>query len=158
MAKDATTRSQGFMTVTVGAKQELDPRTPASAAAAGARAERHPRTQRPRRVGALSSETEIEAGQAEFEAALEAASAASKAPAKDLSLDAYMESFIMPNLSDPGILQASRSIPILERILSDLLPKLEGAAELHTLAAGVIEDEIARRRELIGRMQRAIGV
>lgn len=98
-------------------------------------------------------EGEDEAEQVEFQAALQAFEAPDR-KLKAVSLDAYLMAYITPNLSDPGILRANRSLSILERILSDVIPNLEGDEDLRSFAAGVIEDEIARRRDLMGRARK----
>jgi len=64
--------------------------------------------------------------------------------------------FVMPRISDPTLFQGSRSISILERIASDVLPALEESEELRSLAGAVIADEIERRRELLARSHGAI--
>jgi hypothetical protein len=64
--------------------------------------------------------------------------------------------FVMPRISDPSVFQGSRSISILERIASDILPNLEESEELRSLAGAVIADEIERHRELLARCHGAI--
>jgi hypothetical protein len=64
--------------------------------------------------------------------------------------------FVMPRISDPTVFQGSRSISILERIASDILPALEESEELRSLAGAVIADEIDRHRELLARSHGAI--
>jgi hypothetical protein len=64
--------------------------------------------------------------------------------------------FVTPLISDPTVFQGSRSISILERLATDILPNLEESEELRSLAGAVIADEIARHRELLMRLHSSI--
>ncbi|TSE02886.1 hypothetical protein C1D09_027995 [Mesorhizobium intechi] len=84
---------------------------------------------------------------AEFQAARDAAGE---------SLDEILSNFVMPAIWEPAILR--RSVPILQHFIADLVPELEGGEQLKTLARTLIEDEIERHRDLLGRMQEGIEI
>ncbi|MER8967105.1 hypothetical protein NKI25_15480 [Mesorhizobium sp. M0808] len=67
------------------------------------------------------------------------------------SLDEILANFVMPNIPEPAILR--RSVPILQHLVMHLVPTLEGGEQLKTLARTLMEDEIERHRDLLGRMQ-----
>ncbi|MER8406655.1 MULTISPECIES: hypothetical protein [unclassified Mesorhizobium] len=67
------------------------------------------------------------------------------------SLDEILANFVMPNIPEPAILR--RSVPILQHLVTHLVPSLEGGEQLKTLARTLMEDEIERHRDLLGRMQ-----
>src|SRR5215831_3158002 len=50
--------------------------------------------------------------------------------------------FVMPRISEPAILRHERSVPLLEFLVSDLLPELEEGSELRARATTLISDEI----------------
>jgi hypothetical protein len=64
--------------------------------------------------------------------------------------------FVTPKISDPTILQSARLVSILERLVSGILPSLEGSEELRALACPLIADEIARHRDLLTRLHAGI--
>ena len=68
----------------------------------------------------------------------------------------WIADFVMPRISDPALFQGSRSISILERLASDILPNLDESEELRSLAGAVIADEIERHRELLARLDGGI--
>ncbi|WP_320251569.1 hypothetical protein [Mesorhizobium vachelliae] len=72
------------------------------------------------------------------------------------SLDEILSNFVMPTIWEPAILR--RSVPILEHFIANLVPDLEGGEQLKTLARTLIEDEIERHRDLLGRMQEGIEI
>jgi len=72
------------------------------------------------------------------------------------SLDEVLANFVMPVVPEPAILR--RSVPILQHFVTHLVPGLEGGEQLKTLARTLMEDEIERHRELLGRMQEGIGI
>ena len=76
--------------------------------------------------------------------------------AADLSLDEVLLDFVMPVGAEPGILR--RCVPILQRFVADLVPDLEGGEQLRTLAVTLMEEEIERHRNLVGRMQEGSGI
>jgi hypothetical protein len=76
--------------------------------------------------------------------------------AADLSLDEVLLDFVMPVGAEPGILR--RCVPILQRFVVDLVPDLEGGEQLRTLAVTLMEEEIERHRNLVGRMQEGSGI
>ncbi|MER9253825.1 hypothetical protein NKI59_18730 [Mesorhizobium sp. M0598] len=67
------------------------------------------------------------------------------------SLDEILANFVMPNIPEPAILR--RSVPILQDLVTHLVPSLEGGEQLKTLAKTLMEDEIECHRDLLGRMQ-----
>lgn len=70
------------------------------------------------------------------------------------SLDEILTEFVMPSIPEPAILR--RSVPILQHFVTHLVPDLEGGEQLKTLAKTLMEDEIERHRDLLGRMQEGI--
>jgi hypothetical protein len=68
----------------------------------------------------------------------------------------WIADFVMPRISDPTLFQGSRSISILERLASDILPSLDESEELRSLAGAIINDEIERHRELLARLDSGI--
>jgi hypothetical protein len=70
------------------------------------------------------------------------------------SLDDALIDFIMPRIPDPAILR--RSVSILQHCVTDLVPDLEGGEQLKNLARTLMQDEIERHRELLGRLQGGI--
>jgi len=64
--------------------------------------------------------------------------------------------FITPKISDPTVLQSAQLVSILERLVSNTLPNLEGGEELQALAGPLIADEIARHRDLLTRLHGGI--
>jgi len=73
-----------------------------------------------------------------------------------LSPSRSIAEFVTPRLSDPGLLQPSRLIPILEHLVNTVLPSFGGGENLPALAAPVIADEIARHRDLMTRVHGGI--
>ncbi|MDX8477458.1 hypothetical protein RFN28_03065 [Mesorhizobium sp. VK24D] len=72
------------------------------------------------------------------------------------SLDDILINFVMPAIPEPAILR--RSVPILQHFITNLVPDLEGGEQLKTLARALIEGEIERHRDLLGRMQEGIEI
>ena len=72
------------------------------------------------------------------------------------SLDEILINFVMPSIPEPAILR--RSVPILQHFVTDMVPDLEGGEQLKTLARTLMEDEIERHRDLLGRMQEGIEI
>jgi hypothetical protein len=68
-----------------------------------------------------------------------------------LSPGEYIADFIRPRISNRALFQGRRSLSILERLASDIIPNLDENAELRSLAGAVIADEIDRHRELATR-------
>lgn len=64
--------------------------------------------------------------------------------------------FIAPKVSDPTVLQSAQLVPILERLVSHVLPNLDDSEEFRALAGTLISDEIGRHRDLIARMNGGI--
>jgi hypothetical protein len=53
-------------------------------------------------------------------------------------------------------LQSAKLVPILERLVSHVLPNLEDSEEFRTLAGTLISDEIGRHRDLMTRLNGGI--
>lgn len=72
------------------------------------------------------------------------------------SLDDVLAEFVMPEIPEPAILR--RSVPILHHFIAEIVPDLEGGEPLRALARTLMEDEIERHRELLGRLQGGTGI
>lgn len=70
------------------------------------------------------------------------------------SLDEMLLDFVMPTVSEPAILR--RSVSILQHCVAHLIPDLEGGEQLRSLAEKLMQDEIERHRNLIGRLHGGI--
>lgn len=70
------------------------------------------------------------------------------------SLDDALIDFVMPRIPEPAILR--RSVSILQHCVTHLVPDLEGGEQLKSLARTLMQDEIERHRELLGRLQGGI--
>jgi hypothetical protein len=64
--------------------------------------------------------------------------------------------FIMPRLAEPALLQAGRSLRILEELMGTIIPTFGDSEEFQSVATAVIHSEIARRRDLQERLHRGI--
>ena len=64
--------------------------------------------------------------------------------------------FITPKISDPTVLQSAQLVSVLERLVSNTLPNLDGGEELQALAGPLIAEEIARHRDLLTRLHGGI--
>ena len=72
------------------------------------------------------------------------------AGASGKSLDEILAEFVMPEIPEPAILR--RSVPILHHFITEVVPDLDGGEPLRALAKSLMEDEIERHRELLGRL------
>lgn len=90
----------------------------------------------------------------DFEAVI--AAAGQRAAGAARSPRRYLADFVMPKMSDPSVLQSGRSLSILERLATSILPNLEDGEELRALAGALIADEIARQRDLLTRLHNGI--
>jgi hypothetical protein len=68
----------------------------------------------------------------------------------------WIADFVAPIVADPALFQGGRSLSILERLASDIIPYLDESEELRSLAGDIIADEIERHRELATRLQSGI--
>ena len=66
--------------------------------------------------------------------------------------------FVEPRTPDPTPFLGGRSLSILERLASEILPNLDESEELRALAGDIIADEIDRHRELLMRLQSEIAL
>jgi hypothetical protein len=78
-----------------------------------------------------------------------------RAPARQTSLREEIEQLVMPEIVDPGIFNAGRSLDLLAHVVDVVLPRLGADEEISALAGAVLEEEIARRREIEERMKEA---
>ncbi|MCG7503600.1 hypothetical protein [Mesorhizobium retamae] len=78
------------------------------------------------------------------------------AGASGKSLDEILAEFVMPEIPEPAILR--RSVPILHHFITEVVPDLDGGEPLRALAKSLMEDEIERHRELLGRLQGGTGI
>jgi len=77
-------------------------------------------------------------------------------PAERNSPSQDIADFIMPRLAEPALLQAGRSLMILEELMGTIIPTFEDSEEFQSVATAVIHSEIARRRDLQERLHRGI--
>ncbi|RWB60737.1 hypothetical protein [Mesorhizobium sp.] len=70
------------------------------------------------------------------------------------SLDEILTKFVMPAIPEPAILR--RCASILRHFVTQQVPDLDGGEQLKALARTLMEDEIERHRDLLGRMQEGI--
>jgi hypothetical protein len=68
----------------------------------------------------------------------------------------WIADFVEPRITDPALLQSGRSLSILERLASHIIPALDESEELRSLAGAIISDEIERHRELAARLHGGI--
>jgi hypothetical protein len=89
----------------------------------------------------------------DFEALIEEIASRRKSTRAPRSPQQIVADFIEPRISDPAAFRGSRSLSILERLASEIIPALEESEELRSLAGAVITEEIERHRELGRRRQ-----
>jgi hypothetical protein len=65
---------------------------------------------------------------------------------------------VIPRIREPSIFRAGRPLALLEHLRNELLPAFEENSELRELASKVIDDEIARQRDILERIQSSIVV
>jgi hypothetical protein len=95
-------------------------------------------------------------GYLDFEALVGMVGDRTSIPAR--SPEAYIVDFIEPRMSDPSAFLGGRSLSILERLVSDIIPTFDDSEELRSLAGAVIADEIERHRELATRVHSGIAL
>jgi queuine/archaeosine tRNA-ribosyltransferase len=94
------------------------------------------------------------AGYLDFDGLVDGAQRTSDAPQR--SPRQWIADFVEPRMADPVLLQSGRSLSILERLASDIIPALDEGEELRSLAGAIISDEIERHRELAARLHGGI--
>jgi hypothetical protein len=94
----------------------------------------------------------------DFEALLEEIVSRRKSTSAPRSPQQIMADFVEPRISDPTAFRGNRSLSILERLESEIIPALDESEELRSLARAIIAEEIERRRELARRLQDGIAV
>jgi hypothetical protein len=77
-------------------------------------------------------------------------------PAERNSPSQDIADFIMPRLAEPSLLQAGRSLMILEELMGTIIPRFDDSEEFQSVATAVIHSEITRRRDLQERLHRGI--
>jgi hypothetical protein len=92
----------------------------------------------------------------DFEALIEEIASRRKSTKAPRSPQQIVADFIEPRISDPAAFRGSRSLSILERLASEVIPALDESEELRALARAVITEEIERHRELGRRLQDGI--
>jgi hypothetical protein len=97
-------------------------------------------------------------GYSDFEALIEEIARRRKSTKAPRSPQQMVADFIEPRVSDPAAFRGSRSLSILERLASEVIPALDESEELRSLARAVITEEIERHRELGRRLQDDIAV
>jgi hypothetical protein len=68
----------------------------------------------------------------------------------------WIAEFVEPRMTDPALLQSGRSLSLLERLASDIIPALDESEELRSLASAILADEIERHRDLAARLHGGI--
>jgi hypothetical protein len=94
------------------------------------------------------------AGYPDFDAQVDSAQRTSDSPSR--SPYQWIADFVEPRIADTALLQSGRSLSILERLASDIIPALDESEELRSLAGAIIADEIERHRELAARLHGGI--
>lgn len=97
-------------------------------------------------------------GYFDFDALIEEIANRRKSTRAPRSPQQVMADFIEPRISDPAAFRGSRSLSILERLASEIIPALGESEELRSLAGAVITEEIERHRDLAHRLQDSIAV
>jgi hypothetical protein len=104
-------------------------------------------------LGSPTQERRVEVDQDEGVGPLPDRSAGAFAPH---SLREEIVDFVIPRITEPAILRYDHSVPLLEYLISDLLPQLEEGSELHTLATTFLSDEIVRHRNLVAQIYQGL--
>lgn len=86
------------------------------------------------------------------------ASQSASAEGQDAFLINAIVECIIPRIREPSIFRAGRPLMLLEHLRNELLPAFEENKELRELACKVIDDEIARQRDILERVQSSIAV
>lgn len=60
---------------------------------------------------------------------------------------------VMPQIADPEIFQSAQYTAILDELVTDVLPELEGDAEVRELIAVLLTEELDRHRSLQRRLR-----
>jgi hypothetical protein len=97
------------------------------------------------------------AGHLDFEALIDVLGQRGSAVASR-SPNQWIADLIEPRISDPALLKGGRSLSILEKLASDIIPNLDENEELRSLASALLADEIECHRELATRIQSGIGL
>jgi len=98
-----------------------------------------------RRADAVSR-AQIEA----FEAALRIRRRGSTS--QGASLRREIDELTMPEISDPGIFNAPRTMALLDHVIDAILPSLDTSEDVASIAKAMLREEIDRRRDLEERL------
>jgi hypothetical protein len=88
----------------------------------------------------------------DFDALIEEIANRRKSARAPRSPQQIVADFIEPRISDPAAFRGIRSLLILERLASEIIPALDESEELRSLAGAVITEEIERHRQLARRL------
>jgi len=69
------------------------------------------------------------------------------------SLRGEIDQLTMPEISDPGIFGAERTMNLLEHVINAILPDLDANEDVTSIARAMLEEEIDRRRDLQSRLE-----
>ncbi|WP_343315008.1 hypothetical protein AAIB41_15965 [Brucella sp. BE17] len=87
---------------------------------------------------------------AAFEAALRIRRRGSTA--QGASLRREIDALTMPEISDPGIFNAPRTMALLDHVIEEILPSLDTSEDVTSIAMAMLKEEIERRRDLEERL------
>lgn len=76
--------------------------------------------------------------------------------AAEISLIAEIIECVIPRVTEPSIFRAGRPLLLLEFLRDEILPVMDESPELRDLTKKVIDDEIARQRDVLERLQSSI--
>jgi len=85
-----------------------------------------------------------------FEAALRVRRRGSMA--QGASLRREIDELTMPEISDPGIFNAPRTMALLDHVIDAILPSLDTSEDVASIAKAMLKEEIERRRDLEERL------
>jgi hypothetical protein len=71
------------------------------------------------------------------------------------SLRGEIDRLTMPEVSDPGIFTASRTMDLLHHVIQSVLPRLDANEDVASIAKAMLEEEIESRRDLEARLEEA---
>ena len=80
-----------------------------------------------------------------------------KSPPRRGSLSEEIDRLVMPEIDDPVIFNAGRSLDLLGHVIDTILPGLGADDDVAMIAEAVLTEEVDRRREIEERLLRAEG-
>lgn len=93
---------------------------------------------------------------ADAESFMEAITGSANEDAGDISLISEIIECVIPRVTEPSIFRAGRPLLLLEYLRDEILPVMEDLPELRELTEKVIDDEIARQKDILERLQSSI--